>query len=105
MDKLKIFKSNEFGKIEIYVDKNGKEWFPPGHLHDGPGRFSDTRRPLPPPPALHTEGCGPRFPLSPSLPFSSPAHLHLFYRREYGNGGTPMPHRPFPLPPLSADDG
>lgn len=28
MDKLKIFKSNEFGKIEIYVDKNGKEWFP-----------------------------------------------------------------------------
>lgn len=28
MDKLQIFEDNKFGKIEIYIDENKKEWFP-----------------------------------------------------------------------------
>ena len=28
MNKLQIFNNSEFGELEIYVDENGKVWFP-----------------------------------------------------------------------------
>ena len=28
MNKLQIFKNEKFGELEIYVDENGKVWFP-----------------------------------------------------------------------------